>query len=314
MKVLNVLKASFLLSLFGLFSLSVHGYNLKDTFETGGWRTTNAEGFKWDANKNRTSIVKQDAIDGNVLLCNGSTPTSCPVNSIINDGKDWAAKNGSNSMRFRYPSQLELDSGAEPWAEQRYDMGVPLREVYTSFWLRVPVNFAPRVIGKDNSKVFAIWMGQYLKDNVGTTVVVNMWSRPDGGVDIGISGEYKVDNIATYVTSSSGNKPFITSADKGRWMHLVFKAKHESSVGAHDGEWGIYRKWDGESVYTILKEDVGLDIPLPVTGDPAGFKQGYLLGWSNPSYIEETEYLLDDFEISGQSPLKRPMPPIVHLK
>ena len=156
-------------------------------------------------------------------------------------------------------------------------------------------------------------MGQYLKDNVGTTIVANMWSRPDGGTDIGISGEYKVSGIAKYITSSKGLKPFISSSDKGRWMHLAFKAKHETRIGAHDGAWGIYRKWEGDSDYTVIIEDAGLDIPLPVSGTPAGFKQGYLLGWSNPSYLEETEFLLDDFVISEVTPLKRPKPPAVKV-
>ena len=96
-----------------------------DDFESGHMDTTN-NGFAW-LNLSRTSIVTQSETDGNVIIF--SSRRDGQVYDIQNDGKDWTAFDGNNSLRFRYPA-------GEPWAEQRFELGEAYPELWISFWLR----------------------------------------------------------------------------------------------------------------------------------------------------------------------------------
>ena len=48
---------------------------------------------------------------------------------------------------------------------------------------------------------------------------------------------------------------------------------------------------------------VGRNFAAPSDG-PDGWSAGYVLGWSNSGYAEETEFLVDEFPVSTESLLK----------
>ena len=78
-------------------------------------------------------------------------------------------------------------------------------------------------------------------------------------------------------------------------MQVVIHIKAESSDGANDGAFDFYRRWENESSFTQIHHGTGLGIK--VASSPAGFKNGYILGW-HQLYSENTEWLLDDFTVS----------------
>lgn len=84
-------------------------------------------------------------------------------------------------------------------------------------------------------------------------------------------------------------------------MHMVLNVKAESAKGAGDGEIRTYRKWQSESEYSLLHEDLAAGLQLPVSG-PAGFQNGYILGWADAAYNVRTEWLVDDFRSSEVPP------------
>jgi hypothetical protein len=98
---------------------------------------------------------------------------------------------------------------------------------------------------------------------------------------------------------SQQKKDFIAyPADQGRWMQVVLHAKAESSPGADDGVVQSWRRWEGESSFTKFHESFSQPIAVPSNQNPNGFLQGYILGASNSWWAEETEWLVDRFEVS----------------
>ena len=101
--------------------------------------------------------------------------------------------------------------------------------------------------------------------------------------------------------------------DRGRWMQIVIHLVTESSPGASDGLAELWRRWDGETGFTRFDSVADLPLRLPDSG-VQGWWQGYILGWANAAYAEDTEWLVDEVTFSDTSLLDvveiaPPMPP-----
>lgn len=256
---------------------------IMDSFESIDMSATNAAGFSWGS-MNRTSIVTQHPEDGNIVVFNGSS-----IYNIVNDGRDWAAFDGDYSLRFRYPA------GAD-WSEQRFDLGGAYPEIWISYWLRIPVNFSYGPGNARNNKFFSLWMDGYENNGEGSTIWLGM--EPNGlGATLGFT--YSPGNLAGSVGYSQ-HKPFISIADRGKWVSVVIHVKAETSEGANDGILQTYLRWEDETAYTLFHEGLNLSLRIPPDGPP-GFKRGYILGWANAAYEADTEWLVDSFTVSETS-------------
>ncbi|HFD31798.1 MAG TPA: hypothetical protein ENJ28_03660 [Gammaproteobacteria bacterium] len=274
----------------GSLSLATYTSNaaeiFSDSFEAGDMSTTNADGFSWGKN-NKTSIVTQHPKDGPVALYNNK-PIYKIHSATTPDGaiKNWVAKDGKNSLRFHY-------SAGESWAEQRFNLGKEQPEIWVSFWLRVPTNFKHNITGKDNNKLFAIYMDGYERMGQGTTSVWEFWPDKSGGSVI--AQRYR-NEANRYNSGHKNYTSFIKYPDdQGRWMQLVFHIKAETTNNANNGVMQLWRKWEGEK-FIQLHDWNNLDLHTP-TATP-GFLHGYVMGWSNPTYLADTDWLMDNFNLS----------------
>jgi hypothetical protein len=109
-----------------------------------------------------------------------------------------------------------------------------------------------------------------------------------------ISGE-----TASY-TPGYANDFLVSPRGRGRWMQLVLYARMSSSPEVSDGEARIWRRWKGEDKFTMISESIGNAFHPPQHGRK-GWAAGYILGWANASYAEDTEWLLDAFTVSEKS-------------
>lgn len=259
-----------------------------DGFESEDLSTTNADGFSW-ANPNRTSLVTMDP-DANQGVCEGSETGAYAIwnnGDICNfggDGKDWTAKNGDISMRFRYPAD-------EPWAEQRFEMGEAYPELWMAFWLRVPTNFHKG--DGSNNKFWRIWRNDYSesKCKVGSEFRTAGNQYPDGSANVYLKAPANTGDAAHY-------SPFMRPEDAGRWMHIVVYMKCSSEVDSGDGIVRQWRKWESDSDYILMNEVTNRNIQPEGPKGSQGFNKGYIMGWANDPYSETTEFLIDDFELS----------------
>jgi hypothetical protein len=187
--------------------------------------------------------------------------------------------------------------------EQRFSIGSAQKELWASWWLRVPVNFE-HLDGpsSDNNKLFMFWMDDYSTRGDGSTV--GMEYRPDGSG--GSEWYVKVGSGRnTALGGDQGKGPFISyPSDQGRWMKIVVRIKAETSADAADGLMQVWRRWEGESSYTQTHNQTSQPIRIP-SGGPNGITAGYLMGYANSAYGQTTEFLIDDFSLSTGSLLNQ---------
>lgn len=263
------------------FGTLVSGESIvSDSFESGDFSAPGSPGFKWSSvTPTPTSIVTATALVFQTTLLNKSAPET----------SQWEAKSGEHALRFLYPA-------GEDWVEQRFALSEPQPEIWMSFWLRVPTNYAhPKVKGaSDNQKLFTVWMDGYSNKGEGSTV--GMEFRGSGGGSSYFYG--KVSRGDYHVAGSDqGRFQFIQIPnDLGRWMHLVVHVASETSTGAKDGVMEVWRKWEGDSSY-IKTHDLKSQ-PIKLSSSVNGFSRGYLMGWANAPYPIDTEFLIDNFELS----------------
>jgi len=252
---------------------------LFDGFETADMSATNRDGFTWEQN-NRTSVVTM-APGPKVAWNNGRKDVPGP------EGADWTAYDGKHALRFRYPA-------GEAWSEQRFRLGRGYPELWIGFWLRVPKNFVHGNKNPSNNKFFALWMDGYSQHGKGPTIVWNFWRQEDG------SSRFTFSHSARKSHHGRADDFLVPRRDQGRWMQIVLYARMSSSPQASDGEARIWRRWKGEDKFTMISETVGHGFHPPERG-PNGWAAGYILGWANAAYAEDTEWLLDAFTVSEKS-------------
>ncbi len=270
----------FLLSL--MYCINGHTEILfSESFESGGLSAGGVINFKWE-DFNRTSIVTQTE-EGNEVVS--------PNLNKVHDGRNWEAKDGDNSLRFRYQA-------GETMTEQRFSFDNQT-ELWISYWIRVPINFYQ---GSQNSKFFVIWADDY------SGPVFAQWqTRPDGlgqgGAKIGVT-----DGPSSLNSGEEQKTDFITVPDdRGRWMEVVHYLKTGSGDGVADGVIQLYRRWEGEANFTLIHDMQ--DAENQWHGAGVGYRQGYFMGWANDPYAEDTEWLIDDIVFSSTGLTTRPLSP-----
>lgn len=249
-----------------------------DSFESGDMSTTSSAGFRWARNSNVSIVTSTREVFKNSIV-----DEPAPISSL------WEAKTGDNALLIRY-------GAGQSWKEQRFQLKKPQPNIWMSFWLRVPLNYShPEVEGaRDNQKLFRLWMDGYGVKGEGTTVGMSFRGDKNGGSYFFA----KINRGDFSVTSSDlGKAQFISIPDdRGRWMHLVVHVKSESEADANDGLMEVWRKWEDESDYTKTHDFDGQ--PIKLSSTKKGFSAGYIMGWANAAYPVETEFLIDDFELS----------------
>jgi len=288
-----------------------------DSFESGDLTATNADGFKWGG-PNKTSVVTQDAVDGSVKLYDGKGVTHEVLSDLMPDGsdRDYTTNFGDNSLRFKYDA---LDSGVlEPeWTEQRFDLGKGYPEIWISYYIRVPLNYhrGPNRINQgNNNKWFLILMSNMSNyTNSEVTLFANL-DRPKSGSDgssIKLSSSIRIGGNG-YTPETYGYVNFVTPADAGRWMEVIYYLRANSAKGVNDGAYRMYRRWEDESSATLIDSIDPAPIPISQASIDAGYNGwggGYFMGWANNPYAEETEWLIDNLVISTTSLLPNPSVP-----
>lgn len=231
----------------------------------------NTSGFYW-GQTNYTSIVG---------MVNGQ-PTRVWTGTATNDiwaGHDFNCFEGTYCLRFRYIAGNNM-------AEQRFFLGRHYPELWVRYWIRVPTNYYQ---GGLNNKFAAFWTNVY--DDLGD---VTWQTRPTSGG----SAKLVVSDGGTSQPETDAYNGFISvPADRGRWMQVVYRMIPASSSTARDGILQFYRRWSNEENFTLLYNKTNARFHM----GGQGIHQGYLMGWANDPYKEETEWLLDGFTVSATS-------------
>jgi hypothetical protein len=221
------------------------------------------------------------------------------------------ARTGSYSMKFTYGGNADLCDDA--FAEQRFTLGENLREVWFEYYVFFPAGgtaAGPRFNhrlpscaamndpnGVDtNNKFFALWdldyrnvntmfLLEYRRRDSQSSYIYNMWG--------GRGTAYVMQHNGTEGVGQYNG--FLTDANRGRWMQVRIHARLSDTKEASNGFVSVW--FDG------VRRINETGIPLMST-DPVGnfFRNGYLMGWSNSGFDQNTSMYVDDFQIFRSSP------------
>jgi len=206
------------------------------------------------------------------------------------------AKDGLYSLKFTY---APTDEKGDSFSEQRFKLGKPYKELWISYEIRIPENYHHRntSYGSSNNKGFImLWGGDYSNPS-GFKLGTEFWPEGDGSstASIRLSG-------SGYDKHLWGACPKIVKmSDRGQWIKITVHVKYASAASTD----GIFRVW---KTYSDGKGEIVCNISDGEWFVPAseGFDNGYLLGWSNSGFNEETTFFIDNFIIS-----ENPLMPII---
>jgi hypothetical protein len=255
--------------------------------------TVTAQGAGWDRIGSTTiSIVRDDqfavANDSGLITPNG------PVTGLEWESSPMAPETGSHALRTRFAGTA---AGQDAWSEMRFKLGTfEPPEVWLSFDVRIPINHFHRGV-LDNNKLLRLFGSAY-----GSGGKCGMEFRPtsdgSGGSNMYIMADSNGNAMSAPIADSV---PFArVPEDRGRWQRLIFHAVSETSPGASDGIVELWRRWEDEATFTKMSENLSVALQRG-DGTVAGFNKGYLMGYANSGYTDDTEFLLDNFNIGTES-------------
>lgn len=199
-------------------------------------------------------------------------------------------KDGKFSLKFTFAG---TDDTTDSWAEQRFTLGKRYSEIWVSYDIRIPDNYYHRTasVGTSNNKGFLmLWGGDYSKPT-SPKMGVEFWPNEDGSGNSTASVRLSGVGYDKHYWKACPN--IVTLSDRGKWIKIVVHAK-VPTVSNNDG---IYQLWkvydDGKVVQACnLVDSEGY------VATNAGFDSGYILGWSNSGYKDETVFYVDNFKVT----------------
>ena len=192
--------------------------------------------------------------------------------------------------------------GKDSFTERKFRItsGTGYKELWVKFDIFVPSNYYQRTqtSSANNKGWMHVWSGTYSDDYTGPAISTGFWPKSNG-----------ISNSVPYIKGpplSGGGYLFskhdwanesegITTADRGKWLTIIHHFKYATAAN-NDGVLQVWKIRDG---VTHMIHDIR-DGAWYAPGQP-GFDQGYLLGWANSGFAEETVFYIDNVEFSTTS-------------
>lgn len=217
---------------------------------------------------------------------------------------------GSHSLKFFFKGDASLADDA--WAEQRFTLGSPRDEVFMRYYIYFPSNYVIRndPNGPENTKIFRLW-GDLYSPSEPIKVGMSIGSSENLFFEAKTGGPwpYQLNCAGTVDPVPDQTTWILTGEYLGKWTSFEFHIKKDSGSG--DGIFQMYV--DG----VLVKDQQNLSWEGAPCA-PGYFLNGYLMGWSNSGFSQDTTVYIDDVVFSdsyigtteaGVSPAVRPQPP-----
>lgn len=209
------------------------------------------------------------------------------------------AHTGSYSARFRFKAGLD---GEDASAEQRFNLGGNYPEIWIKYDIYVPPNYYHRSQSSsaNNKGLVTLWNGDYGRPI--QFLGFEQWPTSDGSSRI---------SYHPIPGRDMGHKfpgaMFVDRAtDLGKWVEWIIHFKVASEAN-NDGVIRVWKRTEGQERQQVINVN---NLNNYVSSGNY-FSQGYLLGWSNSGFSEETIMYIDNIIFStepiGMNPPNPPM-------
>lgn len=211
-------------------------------------------------------------------------------------GRRVPAFRGHDALGFTYRGKPD---GKDSTAQQNFNLGEPKRNLWIRYFVRIPTNFVHRrqQFGSTNNKWLALWSDQYRGAGEGILIVWEYW--PSRSVPGGSEIAYHFVHQGK-PSSHLGRTQFIGPEMRGQWIEFVHHVRFPRGPNTDDAVIQMWMRPVGTREYTVLHD--AHDVPARYTGGPLGFTKGYLFGWANSGFSQDTTFVVDDFEVSDSPP------------
>jgi uncharacterized protein YjdB len=245
------------------------GAGFFDNFDKGHRASTNQYGFGWTANS------------ANV--------------SVSND----IAHSGRYSLKFLYHGHA--DTTVDATAQQRFTMGPGAKEVWIQYYFYLTdgteglgARFYQRS-SIDNNKFFVLWAKTYSTSGGPQLECEYRPSKLAGPGDSYLYCMWSSADHKMMMAQAPTWDPAFTDALRGHWTQVRIHAKLSSTPTADDGGFELWI--NGQKIMSQM------DMPWAAKdGNPDVFINGYLWGWANSGFTEDTPIYVDDFAIYTSDP------------
>lgn len=198
------------------------------------------------------------------------------------------AKSGGRSLKLNFAA---VPRGEDSFAEQRFELGRNYPDLWVRYDLYVPSNYTHRSDppSSNNKGFLYVWSGDYGRPD-GPGMGPNLWPNSDG-----------TSNASHYVWGPGLDRHYyempkaIEAADRGKWVRIVVHYKYASPTN-NDGIAEIWKTRDGVTEKILNIRNGAWYVP-----GQSGFNRGYLLGWANSGFTEQTVFYIDNIAFSTQS-------------
>lgn len=262
-------KTIFLLLLYlSIASIANGEVFFSDDFESGGLGgAVSKDGTRWSGNGVRVSVSNENT------------------------------RSGNHALKFLFKGSNDLSN--DSWAEQRYEIGSGGRsEFYLSYWAYFPTNYVVRdAAGTDNNKIGSTWadtysvQGRYNIEISGVGGEIGIRTRRDPNPPSGSVSQAMCPDAGGILKSYPGMPKWDgLYSTRGKWTHWEFHFKMDDGSGN-----GASQLWiNGE---LVISETNVSHIGAPCK--PFYIKNGYLLGWANSGFNQDTTVYIDDVVFSS---------------
>lgn len=262
------------------------------------------------------------------------------------------ALNGDYSLLFDYPG--DPDPKKDSWSELRFKLGKPVSNFWMRYDLFVPENYVHRYDGKpaNNKGLVMLWNGEYRNTPLRTSIA--HWNSE---MIKGISGPGDVGDSMAAVEGTRGGKasghrwivPGSTQrihtildvgqesphdaddfTDNGKWVTFVVNVR-VSDINPNgdgktgNGEVGVWKCLAPCEFDDFTQDNATFFYPnysnWAARQEDNHFTDGYILGWANSGFAEDTKFYLDNVIIAdtkadvltGNTKPASPLPPVLRL-
>jgi hypothetical protein len=267
----------------------------------------------------RAAVLFKDGFEsGNISHTEGGMSWSSPEKLTVVSEK---AKSGTYSAKFHFPGSSDL--AADSWSELRFAFPQMRTEIWIKYDLYIPTNYYHRkASGASNNKgLIMLWGGDY--GAMSTQSAISLWpslssSKPGASMmcaDVktngGESTHYceQANLMNNNVTAATETVAIDPSVDGGKWRTFVFHIKL-SDVGKNNG---VYQVWKDSALLWSTS-----NVPNYANASSNnGFNNGYIFGWANSGFNEDTDLYLDNVafgEVPADISFTVPVAPVATVR
>lgn len=212
---------------------------------------------------------------------------------------------GTKSLVFRYPGEPDLseDSSREKRFILAADGASSPSELWFEYMVRVPDNWEHRdPIGGSGNKLISMWAERY-NNSLGDAEITIEWQRAT------TTRSFLRQAVVTDANRLADDQPsqqlikgtIFDASMRGTWIRLRYHYRIGGTDAVNDPT--IIDIWRDNTKICEARRDYNMKGYPPE--NPPGlnyFRHGYLFGWSNSGFTEDTNFYVDDLKFWTQDP------------